>query len=110
MLEIETHERDWSGTCLGSQANTTGCYILCVVRWQRAGKSVSDASKDGRSATGLTFLLHLGKDVAVGVVSAYLYDKLKGRATKLRVDREEIQIEKNEITRIFTEHIEESSE
>jgi hypothetical protein len=54
------------------------------------------------------FLLQLGGDVGTGLIAAYLYDKLtKGRATKLRIDRTEVEIDEGEITRVIEEHIEE---
>ncbi len=45
------------------------------------------------------FLLHIGDEVGAGLIAAYLYDKLKkGRATRLRIDRAEVKIDKGEIT------------
>lgn len=53
------------------------------------------------------FLLHVGDEVGAGLIAAYLYDKLKkGRATRLRIDRTEVEIDKGEITRVLSEHIE----
>ena len=43
--------------------------------------------------------------VAAGVVGNWLYDKLKGRAVKLRINRTEVEIEPNKI-RIVIEQIE----
>jgi predicted transcriptional regulator len=51
--------------------------------------------------------LHVGDEVGAGLIAAYLYDKLKkGRATKLRIDRTEVEIDKGEIARVLSEHIE----
>lgn len=63
-----------------------------------------------RKAFGLPKLFHYvlvyGRDVSAGVVGSYLYEKLKGRVTSFRVDRQEVHIEKGDITRVITEHIE----
>lgn len=59
------------------------------------------------SRTICHFVLHLSDGVGTGLIAAYLYDKLrKGRATKLRIDRTEVEIHKGEITRVLEEHIE----
>lgn len=65
----------------------------------------------GRKAFGLPELVALGleitKDVAIGVIAARLYDKLKGRRIeKLTIDEEEIEIEENEIKRVLKRKIE----
>lgn len=60
-----------------------------------------------RKALGLPEIIRLtlkiGSDIAIGVAAAWLYDKLKGKATKLEIERTEVQIDKGEITRILTE-------
>ena len=44
--------------------------------------------------------------IAVGVVANWLYDKLKGRATTLRIDRIEVHLDRGEIEKILVERIE----
>jgi len=51
----------------------------------------------------LQLTLPIGKDIAVGVFSAWLYDKLKGRATKLQINGTEVPIGRGKITRGLTE-------
>ena len=56
------------------------------------------------------FILHMGGDVGVGVVSgllsAWLYDRLKaGQATKLRIDRVDVELKQGAIERIITERL-----
>lgn len=58
------------------------------------------------SPTTITLLLSFGTGVASGLVASWLYDKLKGRASTLRIERTVIQINEGEITRIITERIE----
>lgn len=58
------------------------------------------------------FTITIGKDLAIGVasgiISAWLYNKLKGRKVeKLRIERTEVNIDKGEIKRILMEKIEE---
>src|SRR5438309_10794286 len=54
----------------------------------------------------LNLVLECGKDVSIGIFASWLYDKLKGRPVKLRIDRTEILIEEGEIRRVLTERIE----
>ena len=53
-------------------------------------------------------VLSLGRDVTVGIVAAYLYDKLKGRKDKIQsmtINRREVHLEKGEITKVIEEEI-----
>lgn len=56
-------------------------------------------------------VLEIGEEVAIGIgaglISAWLYDKLKERKVeKLRIERIEVRIDKGEIERILIEKIE----
>lgn len=51
------------------------------------------------------FLLSFGAKVAPGLLASWLYEKIKGRATKLLIDRIEVQINKSEIERVISEKI-----
>jgi hypothetical protein len=49
-------------------------------------------------------IFSLGRDLAVGVAGAYLYDKLKGSKSeklKMTVEYQEVQLDKGEITKII---------
>ena len=63
-----------------------------------------------RKAFGLPQTVELAISFGVGVSSSmvanWLYAKLKGRASRLRIDRREIEIEEGVIKRIIDEHIE----
>ena len=53
-------------------------------------------------------VLSVGKDLAVGVVATYLYDKLKahkGEKPHMTIDYREIHLDKGEITKIIEEEI-----
>lgn len=56
--------------------------------------------------TLLTMALEFGKDVGIGLVSAWLYDKLKGRARAVRINRIEVQLDKGKIEKVIAEQIE----
>lgn len=51
------------------------------------------------------FILIIATDVGVGIVSAWLYDKLKNKKVTLRIDRTIVEIDKGEIERIIHEKI-----
>ena len=51
------------------------------------------------------FLLSFGAKVAPGLLASWLYEKINGRATKLLIDRIEVQINKSEIERVISEKI-----
>ena len=51
------------------------------------------------------FLLSFGAKVAPGLLASWLYEKINGRATKLLIDRIEVQIDKSEIERAISEKI-----
>jgi len=51
------------------------------------------------------FMLIFGTNVAPGLLANWLYEKINGRATKLWMDRIEVQINKSEIEKIITETI-----
>jgi hypothetical protein len=53
----------------------------------------------------MTFVLTIPADIMTGVVAAWLYDTLKGRARVIRIDRTEITLDKGEIQKILTEKI-----
>ena len=52
-------------------------------------------------------ILDIALPIATGLISTWLYDKIKERAVKLKINRTEVEISKGEITRIITETIEE---
>jgi hypothetical protein len=59
----------------------------------------------------ITFALSIGKDIAVGLLSAWLYDVLKGnRIRTLRINREKVEISVESITQTVTKVIAESTE
>jgi len=51
----------------------------------------------------ISITLEIGSALAVGIDANRLYDKLRGRATKVRIERTEVRLERGEIERILTE-------
>jgi hypothetical protein len=58
---------------------------------------------------GYVFQLSFGINLAPGLLADWLYEKIKGRATKLLIDRTEVPIDKSEIERVITAKIEQES-
>jgi len=54
----------------------------------------------------ISITLEIGSALAVGIAANWLYDRLRGRATKIRIERTEVRLERGEIKRILTERIE----
>ena len=59
----------------------------------------------GASET-LDLLLSFGVSVSSGLVANWLWSKLQGRATTLRINRVEVNMQQGEIQRIVSEQIE----
>jgi hypothetical protein len=52
-----------------------------------------------------TVTLNLARDVGVGLVSAWLYDKLKRKSAKIIYRRKEVRCEQGEIRRVIEENL-----
>jgi hypothetical protein len=73
--------------------------------------TVTWVSASLRKATGEPSVIELAVEIAsgigVGVISNWLYEKLKGRHVKLRINRVEVEhIDKDSITRVIVEQTE----
>ena len=64
----------------------------------------------GRKAFGahetITLVLEAGKDLGIALFASWLYDKVKGRAKTLRIDRTEIEIDEGAIRKVISERLE----
>lgn len=59
----------------------------------------------------ITFVVGFGSSVAASVLAAWLYEKLRSRPTHvITIDREEVQITPDGITKIITERIQSQQE
>ena len=52
----------------------------------------------------LALFISLARDVSVGVFSAWLYDKIKGKPAKIEYRRKQINCQQGEIRRVVEEH------
>jgi hypothetical protein len=107
-IEIETHDRDLEFDLMGNPPSLEQSVELILADGSKLAWQPGTARKAHGLPTILHYVLVLGRDVSVGLLVNYLFEKLKGRATVLRIDRQEIHIEKGEITRVITEHLEKS--
>lgn len=53
----------------------------------------------------LQFIVDRSVDIDTGLFAAWLYDKVKGRASRIRINRVDIEIDKGEIKRVLLEQI-----
>ena len=83
----------------GAKAEVPGKATIALSSWH--------GTKAFGAQEVLNLVLECGRDVGIGLLASWLYDKLKGRPVKLRIDRTEILIIKEgEIRRVLTERIE----
>jgi hypothetical protein len=108
LIEIDTHDRQMVGDLM-----ETANEGLLEVGYQRSvpgGGVITYQGTVVRKSFGvpetISLLLTVGGSVTINLISSWLYDKLKGRTTTLRIDRKEINLEKGEITRIIEEKME----
>jgi len=108
-LQIETADRGLDIEMLGAGHVSPGTQISLA-----DGSTVTWSGAPLNKIAGEPYVFNLvaalaasgAATVAVNVLSNWLYDKLKGgRATKLRINRTEVEIEPNKI-RIVIEQIE----
>ena len=53
----------------------------------------------------INLILDIAKNVGIGLFTAWLYDKLKGKNVKLRIDGEDVNLSPEEIERKIKEKI-----
>lgn len=53
----------------------------------------------------LQFVVDCSVNVDLGLLAAWLYDNVKGRASRVRINRVEIEIDEGEIKRVLLEQI-----
>ena len=110
-IEIDTHDhlldfelfeiREKTTFSVGDQKSLPGGFTMIF-----DGVTVRKAIGFPETITlVITFAGTVVSSVAINLLSSWLYDKLKGRAETLRIDRREIHIDKGEITRIIEESI-----
>ena len=109
-IEIETFDKKLESDLFEARRFSTGE----TERTISEGISIRWDGTEFKKAVGFPDIIHisliLARDVvlpiALGVLSNWLYDKIKGKATKIKVNGVEVQIDKDEIKRILNEKIE----
>ena len=102
-LQIETTDRGLDIEMLGAGHVSPGTQISLA-----DGSTVTWSGAPLRKVAGEPYVFNLVATLAsvgAGVLSNWLYDMLKGRATKLRINRTEVEIAPDKI-RIVIEQIE----
>ncbi len=105
-IEIETRDIRVAFDILGTPGRlTSGTSVLAP-----GGATLTFGGLVERRALGvpevLEFIVNCSVDIEISLLAAWLYEKVRGRATRLRINRVEIQIEEGEIKRVFSEQIE----
>lgn len=109
LLEVETYDKQLNSAIIGEQqkvsrekiVNIPGNAIL-------KAKGITIHKAFGFSET-LQFVLSFGSGVASGIVANWIFQKIHGRATKLKIERVEVELNKESIERILIEKIQEAS-
>lgn len=104
-IEIETHDGE-----LVSDLMETSSPLIGQQKSIPGGAVVTFKGKLTRKALNLPLTIELAIALTSAVISGsianWLSRKIKGRATTLRIDRREVQIEEGEIKRVIEERIE----
>jgi len=66
----------------------------------------SDCKRALFSLDTMKFALQFGGGVAAGLAANWLYGKISGKASRLRIEWTEVRIDKGEIERVLTEKVE----
>ena len=73
------------------------------------GMSVQELESRAYKAVGvpetITLAVSVPLSVGASLAANWLYDKLRGRADRIRIDRREITLDKGEITKILEEKL-----
>jgi len=95
-LEIESGERNLESDLFDTKELSRGKEIIPV-----EGVKVT---YDGTLERGVLefskviyLMVDIAKEISIGVFSAWLYDKLKGKNVKLKIKDEEVEINKSKI-------------
>jgi hypothetical protein len=109
-VEIETHDRQLDFDLFQTKKLSRGMEITiekdASIRYRG---TIEQLAVDFPSIIEIT-IITFATQVAAQVVASWLYDKIKGRAVKLRIERTEVGIDKGQIERILTEKMEETTE
>jgi hypothetical protein len=103
-LSIETDDKNLVYDILGKRSARSGDKVSVVkdIELEYRGTLI-------RLAEGFPDIIRLvliaGGTIGINIFSQWLYDKIKGRASKLKIDTTVVEIDKGEITRILRQKI-----
>lgn len=106
-LEIDTTDRSLANDLSGGQYDVDPHRVVAVPG--NATLKIDHLIK--RYAVGvpetIVALLEVGKDVTIGLVAAWLYDKLKGRTKILKIEETEVRVVQSEMEVVIKHKLEE---
>jgi hypothetical protein len=101
-VEIEADDRTLDSDLMGTSSVSVGQSFSMqggAIVTYRGRTAETDLAVPQKIELTISF----GPGVAYGLTAEWLFDRLKGRARTLTVNRSETQIEKDEIRRVFEE-------
>jgi len=109
-IEIETFDKELEMDLFDAKRFVAGETEKTISE----GISIRWEGTEFKKVVGFPDIIHitliLARDVALpialGIVSNWLYDKIKGRAIKIKVKGFQVQIDRDQIEKILTEKIE----
>jgi len=109
-VEIETHDRQLDFDLFETRKLSRGMEktVQKGVSIRYRG-TIEQLAVDFPSIIEIT-IIAFATQVAAQIVANWLYDKIKGRAVKLRIERTEVEIDKGQIERILMEKMEQTNE
>ena len=103
-IAIQTPDKHFDFDVLGSRRISAGDSVE-VAPGARLVWQGSIGYKAFGEPSWATYLLEIAGAVPAGVIAAWLYHKLKGRALRMTIDRTEVEIEEGEIKKVIQERI-----
>jgi hypothetical protein len=105
LIEIETKDRQLALDILGdSNCFNRGKIIDIPGNARLILKRIGERKGSGFSAT-IVCVIAFGSGVASRPIAHWLYQKIAGRASRIRIDRTETAVSKEEIKRIIREKV-----
>lgn len=105
-LEIETRDRQLAYEILGTPNEVSSGSFVSVPGGGRLTFEYLTAYKALDIPETLHFIVDVTTNLEVGLLSAWLYEKVRGRTTRIHINRIEVQVEEGEIKRVLLEQIE----
>lgn len=106
IIEIQTHDRQLVSEIIGQQQAVSKETVNIPGNANIKAKGIAARKAFGLSET-LELVLTCGSSVVSSIVANWLWQKLKGRATSLRIDRVEVELNKGDIEKVLIEKIQE---